>query len=123
LSIINAQIIGNKAQLQQVFVHLFVNAAAAMPDGGELRLLSHESSNSVEIIIADTGHGMNDETKQKIFTPFFTTKPVGSGTGLGLSISMAILEAHNVQIDVESRLNIGTEFRLVFPKVLNSHCC
>ena len=122
LSIINAQIIGNKAQLQQVFVHLFVNAAAAMPDGGELRLLSHESSNSVEIIIADTGHGMTDETKQKIFTPFFTTKPVGSGTGLGLSISMAILEAHNVQIDVESRLNIGTEFRLVFPKVLNSHC-
>lgn len=108
-------ILGNSGQLQQVFVNLFVNAAQAMPEGGKLTISAQLTSENVSIVVSDTGMGFGEETKRKLFTPFFTTKPVGEGTGLGLSISYAIIEAHGGTIDVESVIGEGTTFTLTFP--------
>lgn len=106
---------GDKGQLQQVFVNLFVNAAQAMPTGGELTLFSTVANDSVTIGVRDTGQGMDEDTQAKLFTPFFTSKPVGEGTGLGLSVSYAILETHNARINVDSCVGDGSCFYLTFP--------
>lgn len=106
---------GNKGKLQQVFVNLIVNAVQAMEKGGTLRIGFSFNNELIEVSIADTGIGMDEETKNKLFTPFFTTKEVGVGTGLGLSVSYAILESHNVEVSVDSELGKGTCFTLKFP--------
>ncbi|MDM7859300.1 ATP-binding protein [Alteromonas sp. ASW11-36] len=106
---------GTYGQLQQVFVNLFVNAAQAMPDGGELNITSNLNDGYIEIHVTDTGMGFDDETKKQIFTPFYTTKPVGQGTGLGLSISFAIIEAHGGEMDAYSEIGVGTTFIVKFP--------
>jgi len=108
-------VLGNSGQLQQVFVNLFVNAAYAMTDGGTLSILFTEDSERLIIHIKDTGSGMDEQTVGKLFIPFFTTKPVGVGTGLGLSVSYVILEAHDVQVTVDSEIDVGTTFNLSFP--------
>lgn len=105
---------GNVGQLQQVFVILMVNAMHAMPEGGTLTFAHALDETSLTLIISDTGCGIAPEHLSQIFTPFFTTKPVGSGTGLGLSITHSILEAHNATISVKSELGSGTEFHLRF---------
>ncbi|MCV2883101.1 ATP-binding protein [Aestuariibacter sp. AA17] len=119
---------GNAGQLQQIFVNLLVNAAQAMPDGGTLHIHSsvlnepptglHAGQNTnswIEVAIKDTGIGMSEETLNKLFTPFYTTKPVGVGTGLGLSISYAMVESHHGIISVSSKLGEGTEFSVILP--------
>ena len=68
-----------------------------------------------KISIADTGKGMTEEVKTKIFQPFFTTKDVGEGTGLGLSISYGIIKKHDGQIEVESTVGKGTTFTITLP--------
>jgi C4-dicarboxylate-specific signal transduction histidine kinase len=108
-------VLGNEGQLQQVFLNLFVNAAYAMEGGGKLSIFHTEENQRVIIHVKDTGSGMDKETTNKLFTPFFTTKPVGVGTGLGLSVSYAILEAHNAQVTVDSEIGEGTTFNLSFP--------
>ena len=112
---LNLPILGKLGQLQQVFINLFVNAAQAMPDGGEIRIKAENKDDAICVTVADTGRGMSESTKQQLFTPFYTTKPVGEGTGLGLSISIGIIEAHSATIDVHSELNKGTTFTLSFP--------
>lgn len=106
---------GNKGQLQQVLVNLFVNAAYAMEDGGILTISATVESKNITLHISDNGCGMDEQTVSQLFTPFFTTKPVGVGTGLGLSVSYAILEAHNAQVTVNSKKDKGTTFNLKFP--------
>lgn len=108
-------IMGKMGQLQQVFINLFVNAAQAMPEGGEIIIEAAKSNNTFQIMVSDTGCGMNESTRKQLFTPFYTTKPVGEGTGLGLSISIGIIESHSASIDVQSELGIGTTFTLTFP--------
>jgi two-component system NtrC family sensor kinase len=108
-------ILGNSGQLQQVFVNFFVNAAYAMEGGGTLSIFYTQENQRIIIHIKDTGIGMDEETIGKLFTPFFTTKPVGVGTGLGLSVSYVILEAHDVQVTVDSEVAVGTTFNLSFP--------
>lgn len=108
-------ITANGGQLQQVFVNLLINSAHSMPNGGKISIYSTKDDSHLFIHIKDEGVGMDEKTKNQIFTPFFTTKPVGEGTGLGLSVSYAILEAHNVSINVESQLGEGTCFKLGFP--------
>ena len=71
--------------------------------------------NQVQISIKDNGKGMNEETKKRLFEPFYTTKDVGEGTGLGLSISYGIIEQHNGKIDVFSSIGEGTEFLIYLP--------
>jgi two-component system, NtrC family, sensor kinase len=69
----------------------------------------------VEIRVKDNGPGIPAEIKDKIFQPFFTTKPTGQGTGLGLSLSYDIVKAHGGEISVESKANRGTEFKVTLP--------
>lgn len=107
-------ILGNSSQLQQVFVNLFVNASHAMEGGGTLTISSLQTENKLTLQVTDTGCGMDDKTLDKLFTPFFTTKPVGVGTGLGLSVSYAILEAHNAEVEVNSKVGEGTTFSMTF---------
>lgn len=111
---------GNKGQLQQVFVNLLVNAKQAMEQGGVITITTLKKSDKVILTVADTGSGISKEDLDKLFTPFFTTKPVGVGTGLGLSISYGILQDHNAEIAVTSELEQGTEFTIGFPILLES---
>ena len=117
LSLASPMIMGNLGQLQQVFVNLFVNAAYAMEGGGQLSIHHSQDNDRVIIHVKDTGSGMDKETVSQLFTPFFTTKPVGVGTGLGLSVSYAILEAHDAQVTVDSEIGVGTTFNLSFPVI------
>ncbi len=102
-------------QLNQVFVNLLVNAAHAIEQRGEIHITTRREGNEVLVRIKDTGKGMSQETLNKLFTPFFTTKPAGQGTGLGLSICYAIINRHKGRISVESELGKGTTFTVHIP--------
>ena len=108
---------GNAGQLQQVFVNLLVNAKQAMDDngGGTITVETKLSDEYVTMKLSDTGSGIAQADLDKLFTPFFTTKPVGVGTGLGLSISYGILQDHGATIEVESEIGKGTSFIMKFP--------
>src|SRR5215475_4166663 len=108
---------GNAGRLQQVFLNLLVNARDAMPEGGELRVLTDTMNSKIEILVQDTGTGISPENIKKIYDPFFTTKAPGKGTGLGLSVSYGIVQEHGGTISVESRQGVGTTFRLELPLV------
>ena len=99
----------------QVFLNLLLNAAQSMEMVGTIRLVTEHDGDRVRIHVIDDGKGMGPETLERIFTPFFTTKPVGEGTGLGLSISHQIIEKHGGTIDVESTLGEGTTFHISLP--------
>jgi len=107
---------GARDKLIQVFMNLIMNAYHAVQNVSdpEIKVLCVIRSGFIEIRISDNGIGMNAETKARIFEPFFTTKG-RSGTGLGLAIAHKILEAHQVQVHVESEQGKGTEFTLQFP--------
>ena len=96
------------------------NAAEAMPDGGELILRTRKGPvpGFVMIEIQDTGVGISEENMKKIFTPFFTTKPIGKGTGLGLAIIYGIVKMHRGQIDVHSEPGQGTTFTIILREQL-----
>ncbi len=109
-------IVGDQERLQQLFLNLFLNAADAMPDGGELRVsLSESGDGEVEVRVADTGGGVPEADLARIFEPFFTTKEVGQGNGLGLMVAKGIATDHGGSIDVTSGDGEGTEFRVLFP--------
>jgi two-component system NtrC family sensor kinase len=99
-------------QLRQVFLNLANNAAEAMPEGGSLTLRTRKGSvpGYVTVEVEDTGIGIAPEHMSKIFTPFFTTKPIGKGTGLGLAIIYGIVKMHQGQISVRSEVGKGTTF-------------
>jgi two-component system NtrC family sensor kinase len=99
-------------QLRQVFLNLMNNAAEAMPGGGRLLLRSRKgpAAGFVSIQVQDTGVGISEENMKKLFTPFFTTKPIGKGTGLGLAIIYGIVKMHRGQISVQSQAGKGTTF-------------
>lgn len=109
------------AQLNQVFLNLLVNAAQACEkpniEGykGHILIRTFSDGEKVVIEISDNGIGIPDEKVNKIFEPFYTTKPVGKGTGLGLSIVYQIIEKHNGSITVQSKMNEGTKFRIELP--------
>ena len=106
---------GKTGKLNQVLVNLFVNAAQAMEDGDKLTISSFEEKDHTVITVKDTGCGIEKHALQKLFEPFYTTKPTGKGTGLGLYISFSIVEAMGGTISVESEVNVGTTFTLSFP--------
>lgn len=111
-------------QIEQVVFNLYVNAADAMPLGGDLYLQTSnvtqehmegksyrpKRENYVMLRVRDTGNGMDKETLEHIFEPFFTTKGLAKGTGLGLASSYGIIKAHGGYIDVESNPGLGTTF-------------
>ena len=106
-------------QLNQVFMNILDNAAFAVSekDHGEVWIKIFKDNKNAFIEIKDNGKGMSEETKNKIFNPFFTTKPVGQGTGLGLSISYKVIKNHNGSINVESKLGEGTTFKITLPLI------
>lgn len=103
------------AQLQQVFINLLTNAAEAINGPGTITVTTRALNGQVEISIADTGCGIPPEHMNKLFTPFFTTKPPGKGTGLGLSIVYGIVKMHRGQINVQSEVGKGTTFTITLP--------
>jgi len=112
-------VVGNETHLEQVFLNLLINAVQAIPEGAPekhevgVRLFVEQGQAVVEI--RDTGAGMPEEMIQRIFDPFFSTKPVGAGTGLGLSISHGIITSMGGDISVESAVGRGTCFRVRLP--------
>jgi C4-dicarboxylate-specific signal transduction histidine kinase len=120
------KVLADANQLEQVFLNLVSNAKDAMEarGGGTLTLVSRTSDNGnfVEVLVADTGVGMDSATMNDIFNPFFTTKDVGKGTGLGLSISLGIVEDHGGKIEVHSSKGEGTVFRISLPASTERPC-
>ncbi|MDZ7293984.1 MAG: ATP-binding protein [candidate division KSB1 bacterium] len=111
-------IMADAKQMQQVLLNLVINAAQAMPEGGELRISAyraHDQRENVVIVIQDTGVGIPAENLPRIFDPFFTTKASQKGTGLGLSVVSSIVAKHGGRIDVESEVGKGTTFKLFMP--------
>jgi signal transduction histidine kinase/ActR/RegA family two-component response regulator len=111
----NAAIMGDAGELREVLVNMVFNAVDAMPDGGTLTLSTQESGGAVEICVSDTGTGMTEEVRSRIFDPFYTTKGKG-GMGLGLSVSYGIIRRHEGSVEVDSEVRKGTTFLLRFPK-------
>ncbi len=104
-------------QIQQVFMNILLNAADAMPEGGNLQVSSlyQPGDDYVQIIFTDTGCGIPTENLDKIFDPFFTTKSDKKGTGLGLAVSYGIIERHRGHIEVQSTVGQGTTFVIKLP--------
>jgi signal transduction histidine kinase len=100
-------------ELRQVLVNLMENACQAMTSGGTLKIGTKAYENMVEMSIGDTGCGIPQEHLNKIFAPFFTTK--SRGTGLGLAVVKKIIDRHQGQIDVQSKIGEGTEFFIRLP--------
>lgn len=111
------QVFGDRDRLERVLLNLLMNAIDAMPGGGDLRvrLAPSASGDEVEIAVRDTGSGIPSDELGKIFEPYFSTKARGQGTGLGLFATKSIVLEHGGEIDVESALGEGTEFRIQLP--------
>ncbi len=105
---------GTASELREVFVNLIVNAVDAMPRGGRLAISCARDGDRLNLHFADTGTGMPDDVREKIFEPFFSTKGA-HGTGLGLSVSYSIIERHEGTIRVESEVGRGTTFTIEIP--------
>ena len=107
-------VLGNAAELREVFTNLILNAVDAMPAGGELTLTCAADGAMVHAAVQDTGVGMTETTRRHLFDPFFSTKG-SKGLGLGLSMVYGIVTRHGGTIDVRSALGGGSTFLLEFP--------
>ena len=110
-------VVADPSLIQQVFMNLIINAAEAMDGNGRMDLTTRLEPDGefVEILFADSGHGISEENQERIFDPFFTTKEVGHGTGLGLAISFGIVKEHEGTIAVESEPGKGATFTVRLP--------
>jgi two-component system, NtrC family, sensor kinase len=108
------RVLADEGQLRQVFLNLLRNSREAMPDGGRLTVSTRGLEREVEITLQDTGRGMTEAVRQRLFEPFFSTKE--GGTGLGLSVSQQILQAHGGTLACQSEPGQGTTFVLRLPR-------
>jgi PAS domain S-box-containing protein len=102
-------------QLEQVIVNLAVNARDAMPDGGKLRIATRNADDHVELVVSDTGVGMDEATRAQVFEPFFTTRE--EGVGLGLASVYGIVHQSGGEVTVESEPGVGSTFVVRLPRV------
>ncbi len=111
------RMVGDFGQLQQVFTNLFINAADAMDGKGRLEIKARFESerNQFVIMVSDTGPGIPEALREKIFEIFFTTKPAGKGTGLGLTITKNIIKLHGGDVRIECPPEGGTTFIIELP--------
>ena len=107
------EVYADRALLKQAVLNLVLNAAEAMPGGGQLRLVLSRRGETAEITVGDTGKGIPPENRQKIFQLFFTTRPGGSG--IGLASTFRIVQLLNGSIDFTSEVGRGTTFRIELP--------
>jgi PAS domain S-box-containing protein len=119
----------DQGQIQQVLLNLFVNAADAMPTGGSLDLKTSNATHReikskdyhpvpgdyLRLTVSDTGIGMDEKVRQRIFDPFFSTKETGKGTGLGLASVYGIIKNHGGYIEVQSQTGRGSQFSIYLP--------
>ncbi|RPE80890.1 ATP-binding protein [Vulcaniibacterium tengchongense] len=103
------------SEINQVFMNLLINAGQAIAERGIITLAMGCEGDEVWVSIADTGCGIPEESLQRIFDPFYTTKPIGRGTGLGLAIAYRIVAKHHGRIEVSSKVGQGSTFRVVLP--------
>src|SRR5205085_5738898 len=113
----NGLVLGDESELREVLVNMVFNAVDAMPQGGTLTLATRDVDGQVEISVSDTGTGMSDDVRSRIFNPFFTTKGK-TGMGLGLAVSYGIIRRHDGTIEAESEVGRGTTVRI---KLLTAH--
>jgi signal transduction histidine kinase len=109
----NVIVRGNAAALEQVFLNLLLNAAQAMEPGGRAGVDVKRVDARVVVTVWDTGSGMNDDERARVFEPFYSTKQEGSG--LGLTVAKRIVTAHRGAIDVESAPGAGARVRIALP--------
>jgi signal transduction histidine kinase/iron only hydrogenase large subunit-like protein len=102
----------DRRQMRQVFDNIIKNAIEAMPGGGSLAVESRRDVGQFTVAISDTGPGIPEENLSKLFSPFFTTKPVGKGTGLGLVVCYGIVKMHGGSIKAENRPGGGARFEI-----------
>ena len=127
---VSSAVLADKGAVEQILLNLATNARDAMPQGGRLSIelgeteldTTYEASHPwlragrfVTISISDTGIGMTEETKRRLFEPFYTTKPVGKGTGLGMAMVYGLIKQQKGFVNLYSELGEGTTFRLYFP--------
>ncbi|HEX7940442.1 MAG TPA: ATP-binding protein, partial [Gemmatimonadaceae bacterium] len=110
-------VLGRSSELEQVIMNLVLNARDAMPDGGTVTIAACNAPDTgeVQLVVADTGQGMDEVTRARAFEPFFTTKDVGEGTGLGLATVYAVVARAHGRIDVTSEPGKGTVFSIWLP--------
>jgi two-component system NtrC family sensor kinase len=111
----DVEIGGDMDQLRQVFTNLIINGLQAMPEGGELVVSTDpdQTEQQVKVTVRDNGCGIEDKDKERLFSPFFSTKD--HGTGLGLAVSYGIVRDHGGDIRFESRVGVGTTFMVLLP--------
>jgi two-component system, NtrC family, sensor kinase len=113
------KVLANEAKLGQVFLHLLMNAAQAMPEGDvahhQITLSTRMEDGRVVVEVSDTGRGMMPEVLERAFEPFFTTKSMGEGMGLGLSICLGLVQSMKGELSATSKPGVGSTFRVVLP--------
>lgn len=105
----------NPSQLNQVFLNLINNAAQSMDGSGTITIKSQQSGKNIEILVEDSGTGIEPDVLPYIFDMYYTTKPAGEGTGMGLGIALTIAQEHGGDIGVESTVGIGTTVTVTLP--------
>lgn len=126
----DATVNGDASQLQQVFMNLYLNARDAMPDGGDIEVVTRNldvvsadaaetaplsPGRYVEVSVADRGAGIPDAVRDHVFEPFFTTKPTGEGCGMGLAVAYGIVRNHEGSIRFRTEVGDGTTFTVYLP--------
>ena len=106
---------GDSMQLSQVFINLLLNAKDAIAANQKIFISTKDLEDFVQVIIKDEGHGISESDQENIFKPFFTKKQ--HGTGLGLSVAHGIIQSHKGNIEVKSKIDIGTQFIITLPKI------
>jgi two-component system, NtrC family, sensor histidine kinase PilS len=117
IQIQSSYVLGYSDKLKQAFLNIIVNAVQAMQDRSPcvLSVKTIADDQKICVEISDTGVGMSPESQKRIFEPFYTTK--SKGTGLGLAITHKVFESHNALVEIESEMNVGTKFKIIFDKI------